>query len=433
MTGRQIAPGEFAGLRRAVFLDRDGVLNAAVVRDGRPYGPASAEEMTVLPGVEDACRRLRDAGFLLIAVTNQPDIARGKTAGATVDAINDALQAQLGLDEICVCPHDDADGCDCRKPQPGLLLAAAKRWGIDLSGSFMVGDRWRDVEAGQAAGCRTIFIDYGYAERRPSRPDMVSSSLAAAVPDIVATSRQTGIRMTPSVDALKVQIFADGADRARILELCAHKHVKGFTTNPTLMRQAGVTDYEAFAKDILSRIPDHPFSFEVFSDDFDEMERQARKIASWGSNVFTKIPVTNTKNESSAPLIRQLVKAGVQLNVTAIFTIAQIDEVVDALKGTKHSYVSVFAGRIADSGRDPIPFMRHAVEACNRAGGMEVIWASPREVLNIFQADEIGCHVITVTPDIIKKLGTTGKDLAEFSLDTVKMFYNDGAAAGFKL
>lgn len=239
--------------------------------------------------------------------------------------------------------------------------------------------------------------------------------------------------MTPSVTALKVKIFADGADKARMLELYGNKLVKGFTTNPTLMRQAGVTDYEAFAKDILKSIPDRPISFEVFTDDFADMERQALKIASWGDNVFVKIPVTNTKRESSAPLIRRLVKVGVQLNITAIFTKEQIDEVVDALKGTRNSNVSVFAGRIADTGLDPIPYMRHAVEACNRAGGMEVIWASPRELLNIFQADEIGCHIITVTPDIIKKLSGSGKDLGVFSLETVKMFYSDGAAAGFRV
>ncbi|MEA2876295.1 MAG: transaldolase [Hyphomicrobiales bacterium] len=239
--------------------------------------------------------------------------------------------------------------------------------------------------------------------------------------------------MTPSVEALKVKIFADGADKARMLELYGNKDVKGFTTNPTLMRQAGIKDYEAFAKDILGHIPDRPISFEVFSDDFDDMERQALKIASWGKNVFAKIPVTNTKGESAVPLIKRLVQKGAQLNVTAILTAPQIDEVVDALKGTKHSYVSVFAGRIADTGRDPLPFMVQAVKACNTAGGMEVIWASPRELLNIFQADEIGCHVITVTPDIFKKLSTAGKDLGVFSLDTVKMFYNDGAAAGYKL
>jgi len=239
--------------------------------------------------------------------------------------------------------------------------------------------------------------------------------------------------MTPSVKALKVKVFADGADKARMLELYANPAVTGFTTNPTLMRQAGVTDYEAFAHDILRAIPDRPISFEVFSDDFAEMERQALKIAGWGPNVFAKIPVTNTKGESAGPLIRRLVQKGVQLNVTAILTRAQIDDVVAVLKGTRHSYVSVFAGRIADTGRDPLPFMQHAVAACNAAGGMEVIWASCRELLNIWQADEIGCHVITVPADIVKKLGNVGRDLTEYSLDTVQIFYRDGAAAGFKL
>jgi transaldolase len=218
-----------------------------------------------------------------------------------------------------------------------------------------------------------------------------------------------------------------------MLELYANPAVTGFTTNPTLMRQAGVTDYEAFAHDILRAIPDRPISFEVFSDDFAEMERQALKIAGWGPNVFAKIPVTNTKGESAGPLIRRLVQKGVQLNVTAILTTAQIDEVVAVLRGTRHSYVSVFAGRIADTGRDPLPFMQHAVAACNAAGGMEVIWASCRELLNIWQADEIGCHVITVPADIVKKLGNVGRDLTEYSLDTVQIFYRDGAAAGFKL
>jgi D-glycero-D-manno-heptose 1,7-bisphosphate phosphatase len=172
-------------LRRAVFLDRDGVLITAVVRDGRPYPPGSLAEMTLLPGVEDACARLKQSGFLLIVVTNQPDIARGTAAKGEVEAINAELQARLFLDEVCVCPHDDADNCACRKPKPGFLLDAAHRWNIDLAKSFMIGDRWRDVEAGRAAGCRTIFLDYGYAERRPDAPDIVAPSLAAIVPDII--------------------------------------------------------------------------------------------------------------------------------------------------------------------------------------------------------------------------------------------------------
>lgn len=174
----------------AVFLDRDGVLNVAPIREGRPFAPATLAEMRLLPGVEDACARLKQAGFLLIVVTNQPDIATGKTTQAAVDAINGDLKSRLALDDVCVCPHEDADGCDCRKPKPGLLLAAARRWNIDLARSFMVGDRWRDVEAGAAAGCRTVFIDYGYAEPRPDNPDMVTTSLAAAIPDLIAAHRK---------------------------------------------------------------------------------------------------------------------------------------------------------------------------------------------------------------------------------------------------
>jgi transaldolase len=236
-----------------------------------------------------------------------------------------------------------------------------------------------------------------------------------------------------SITSLNVKIFADGAEKVRIMELYSNPAIQGFTTNPTLMHQVGVTDYESFARDLLESISDRPVSFEVFSDDFDEMERQAFKIASWADNVYVKIPITNTKGEKSAPLVRRLVAAGVKLNVTAILTIEQIDETVQALDGTPHSYVSVFAGRIADTGRDPMPFIRHAVAACNRAGGMEVIWASPRELLNIVQAHELGCHVITVTPDILKKLPMIGRDLGEFSLDTVKMFHKDGVSAGFTL
>src|ERR1035437_986572 len=178
--------GEPPMLRRAVFLDRDGVLNAALVREGRPYPPGSLAEMTLLPGVEDACARLKQGGFLLIVVTNQPDIARGTAAKGEVAAINAALKTRLGLDEICVCPHDDADNCACRKPKPGLLLDAAHPWKIALAQSFMIGDRWRDIEAGRAAGCRTIFVDHGYAERLPDAPDIVAPSLAAVVPDIIA-------------------------------------------------------------------------------------------------------------------------------------------------------------------------------------------------------------------------------------------------------
>jgi transaldolase len=232
---------------------------------------------------------------------------------------------------------------------------------------------------------------------------------------------------------LKVKIFADGANKADMLRLYADPRIRGFTTNPTLMHHAGITDYTAFAKDILASIHDRPISFEVFSDEFDEMERQALKIASWGANVFVKIPVTNTKSEPSYDLIRRLAERGVQLNVTAIMTLAQVRDVSAALGNHAPSNVSIFAGRIADTGLDPVPLMTEAVELCRRHPNQELIWASPRELLNIVQAGEIGCHIITVTPDILKKLPLIGKDLGEYSLDTVKMFYGDATAAGFRL
>jgi len=236
-----------------------------------------------------------------------------------------------------------------------------------------------------------------------------------------------------TLHALKVKIFADGADKAGMLEMYAKPYIKGLTTNPTLMRKAGISDYRAFAKDILSAIPDRPISFEVFSDDLREMERQAMEIAGWGGNVYVKIPVMNTEREPSYALVRSLAARGVKVNVTALMTLAQVRDTVAALDADVPSYVSVFAGRIADTGRDPVPLMAAAVELLSIKPAAELIWASPRELLNIFQADDIGCHVITVTNDLLKKLPLVGKDLHEYSLDTVQMSRNDAVAAGFQL
>jgi len=236
-----------------------------------------------------------------------------------------------------------------------------------------------------------------------------------------------------TVSDLKVAIFADGAEKAGMLEMYAKPYIKGFTTNPTLMRKAGVANYETFARDILQVIPDRPISFEVFADDFAEMARQARKIATWGKNIRVKIPITNTRRESAVPLCRRLTQEGIPLNVTAMFTLQQVQDVVDAVKGGAPTYISVFAGRIADTGGDPVPLMEEAVRRLAVAPNTELIWASPRELLNIFQADAIGCHIITVTNDILKKQSLVGKDLGDYSLETVKMFYDDGRAAGFAL
>ena len=239
--------------------------------------------------------------------------------------------------------------------------------------------------------------------------------------------------MSPSLANLKVKIFADGASRAGMLELYHSPLIKGFTTNPTLMHAAGITDYEAFARDILKAIPDRPLSLEVFSDDFAQMEVQARRIASWGDNVYVKVPVTNTEGESSIPLIRTLAKAGVKQNVTALMTLAQVRDVSAALASGPAACISVFAGRIADTGADPVPLMAAAVQMLAMYPNIELIWASPREILNVFHAGQVGCHIITITHDLLKKLSLIDKDLNEYSLDTVKMFRSDAVKAGFQL
>jgi transaldolase len=317
----------------------------------------------------------------------------------------------------------------------------------------MVGDRWRDIEAGRAAGCRgTILVDYGYAEVLPHEPDVRVRSLAEAADWILGlpvvhdmhangdigesavmsenvAEQSAGLRASD----LAVKIFADGANLDGMRALYREPCVKGFTTNPTLMRKAGVSDYRAFARDVLDAIPDRPISFEVFSDEFDEMERQAREIAAWGRHVYVKIPVTNTRREPAYDLIHRLSQTGVRVNVTALMTLDQVRAVTEALAGGAPSNISVFAGRIADTGRDPVPHMASALEIMKAAPRAELIWASPRELLNVRQADDIGCHIITVTSDILQKLTLLGRDLGEYSLDTVRMFHDDARKAGFEL
>jgi transaldolase len=241
---------------------------------------------------------------------------------------------------------------------------------------------------------------------------------------MTTTAREPiALSLTPSVERLRVKIFADGANLPSMLELYRDARISGFTTNPTLMRNAGVADYRAFAHEVLAAIPDRSISFEVFSDELDQMERQAREIASWGEQVYVKIPVSNTQGVSTGPLIRTLSQAGVKLNVTALMTLAQVEDVTSNLAGGAPSY----------TGLDPVPLMAQAVEILRPHPDIELIWASPRELLNVFQADSIGCHIITVTPDVLKKLSLVGKDLDEYSLDTVKMFRADAVAAGFTL
>jgi transaldolase len=238
---------------------------------------------------------------------------------------------------------------------------------------------------------------------------------------------------SPNLDSLRVKVFADGADLQGMLAMARLPYVRGFTTNPTLMRKAGVQDYRAFAQEVVAALPGRPLSFEVFSDEWDEMERQARVIAAWGSNVYVKVPVSNTRGEPAYELVRRLSADGLQLNVTALMTLEQVRATAAALTPGTRAFVSLFAGRIADSGRDPVPMVAEAVDVLRPHAEWELIWASPREVLNVVQADAVGCHVITMTPDLIRKLPSLGKELTQFSLETVRMFHEDGRAAGFSL
>lgn len=244
---------------------------------------------------------------------------------------------------------------------------------------------------------------------------------------------ETACEHIPRLEELKIKIFSDGADLDSIISAYQEGVVKGFTTNPTLMSKAGITNYMAFASEVLRVVTDLPVSFEVFSDDFDGMREQAEKLSALASNVYVKIPVTNTRGESSAPLIHELSSRGLKLNITAILSPRQVKEVAEALDPETPAIVSVFAGRIADTGRDPLPIMTEALNILSQRPKAELLWASPREALNIIQAESIGCHIITVTPPLLAKARLFGKDLEEFSLETVKMFYHDAVKSGFRI
>jgi transaldolase len=418
--------------RRAVFLDRDGVLVIPEMRDGRSYAPRSIEAFRISAHAAEALARLSAAGYLLIVVTNQPDIGNGLVTAEVVNEMHRLMAEALPIDRIEICPHSQSDGCSCRKPKPGMLINAARHCGIDLAGSVMIGDRFSDMDAGRAAGCKTIFMDLDYEREEPVAADYAVRSLAEAV-DLVLRAMPIAPRATRAVDRLKVKIFADGADLDGILEMAKLSHIRGFTTNPTLMRKAGVTNYEAFARGLLEQITRHPVSFEVFADDFPGMIAQARAIASWGTNVNVKVPVMNTRGEFTGPVLRTLAAEGIELNVTAIMTPEQVAAVSEVLDHRVPAIVSVFAGRVADTGIDPVAHMLACKDILASRPRAELLWASPREVLNIFQADEIGCDIITCTNDMIGKLSLAGKDLLDYSRETVQMFHRDATASSFSI
>ncbi len=427
-------------LRGLIVLDRDGVLNRMVFRSqAEPLdSPLVVTEVELLSGVPDALRRLSEAGFAVALATNQPAAAKGKTTRADLDAVHArvlaAAQASGGrIQSSHICYHRAEDGCDCRKPRTGLLEAAlAATPDGRPETSWIVGDRATDVLAGAALGFRTALLgpsrtgDDELLKARGIQPSFRGLDLKEFADFLLGGEHSKMAR---------VKIFSDGADVASLLEMAKNPLVAGFTTNPTLMRKAGVSDYGAFAKQVLDAIRDRPISFEVLADDFAEMGRQARLIASWGPNVYVKVPITNTRGESSLPLVKELsVKDRVQLNVTAICTLEQVHGATQALAGGAPSVVSVFAGRIADTGRDPVPVMKAARSICDSSRApAELLWASPRELLNIKHAEEAGAHIVTVPPDMLKKLELFGKDLSEFSLETVQMFHRDAVGAGFKL
>ncbi|MGH7997249.1 MAG: transaldolase [Opitutaceae bacterium] len=454
--------------RPAVFLDRDGTLNLQVIREGKPYAPGRPEDFRLLPGAAAACQALKSAGYALVVVTNQPDVGRGTLARPAVEAMHEQLHAWIPeIDRIEVC-YDPGRGeaSRRRKPEPGMVLDAAQTMGLDLRRSWLVGDRWRDIDCGRRAGVRTILIDFGYDETPGQPPDHVVKSLGEAAAAILAADGAGRPEAPPHASGtgggsaesakpegypfpspppsptfspmnladLKIQLYADGADRAGILALNAKPHIKGLTTNPSLMRKAGIHDYEAFARDILQAVTAKPISLEVFTDDFAEMRRQALKISAWARNVYTKIPITNARGESSLPVVKELAAQGVKLNITAIFTEAQVRGTVEALNAKVPSVVSVFAGRIADTGVDPAPYMKKYREIVAANPAAELLWASTREVLNLFQAEACGCAIITVPHDILGKAEKLlGIGLEEMSLDTVRTFSKDAKDAGYTL
>jgi transaldolase len=425
-----------------ILLDRDGVLNRMVVdpEHGTVDSPLDASQVEILPGVPESLKRLTDAGYGLAVVSNQPAWAKGKVTREALENVHErvireatALGARILSSHICY--HRAEEGCACRKPAAGLLHEAfSMNEGFVPKDSWMVGDGVTDVQAGKLAGLLTALL----GPQKCSTCRLVEESGAWPsywgydLPDF--TTHLLGDAGSAAGPSLRVKVFADGASLDSIRCRAADPMIQGFTTNPTLMRKAGVENYEEFSRSVLAAVADHPVSFEVIADTAEEIERQALQISTWAHNAYVKIPVTTTRGEPLTEVIRRLSHRGVKINVTAVFTLEQVQEVTQALRGGAPSVVSVFAGRIADAGIDPVPHMRAALALCRAADPrIELLWASPREVLNIIQADQVGVDIITVTDDLLAKIPQLGKDLRAFSLETVCMFKRDADAGGYTL
>ena len=438
-----------------IVLDRDGVLNKLLIdpEHGTIDSPLYPSQVEILEGVPEILARLTQAGYGLTIATNQPAFAKGKTTRKNLEDVHakivlllEAQGARILSSHICF--HRSEDRCGCRKPRTGLLEDAFRlHSAFDPKSSWMVGDGITDIQAGEAYGLKTAFVG-------PKKPDIIKMFheiqtrplfWAADIIEFGEYLLSTPNNLTRNIDmqentqrdypfASKIKIYSDGADLASMVEMAANPKIQGMTTNPTLMKKAKISDYRNFCQDALAKIKTKPISFEVFADDFDNMRRQALEIASWGSNVYVKIPIMNSEGMSSLELIQDLSHKEVKLNVTAILSLNQVSQTCIALKGGAPSIVSVFAGRIADTGRNPFPMMQKALEICQYTDkNIELLWASTREVLNIVQAEQAGCHIITVPPDLIKKMAFFDKDLELLSLETVQMFKNDADSAGFTL
>lgn len=428
-----------------ILLDRDGVLNRMVVHaeHGLTDSPLHPSQVEMLPGAVAAVARLTEAGYGVAIVTNQPAAAKGKTSRENLEAVHARVVAEIeaGGGRIAsshICFHRAEDGCACRKPAAGLLRAALEAHPQrPRDGVWMVGDGVTDVQAGRLLGLRTAFLGKpscaacGVLDATVGPADHIAPDLEGFVGHLLGGAlHRSGVNAAD----LRVKIFADGADLDVIRRRAADPMISGFTTNPSLARKAGVTDYERFSRAALAAAGTRPVSIEVVADSPEEIAAQALRISQWAPNAYVKIPVTTTSGTSLIGVAGRLSHEGVKVNLTAILTLRHVAEAVDAFRGGAPSVISVLAGRVADAGVDPVGHMRAALAICRSADrAIELLWASPRELFNVVQASQVGVDIITVTDSLLEKLSQLGRDLGEVSLDTVRMLKADADMGGLRL
>ena len=431
--------------RPLILLDRDGVLNQMVIdpEHGLADSPLHPSQVVLVDGVADALARLTEAGYGLAIVSNQPAAARGKTSRENLEAvqarvIEAASASGARILSSHLCWHRAEDGCACRKPAVGLLQAALEAHPEHArAGAWMVGDGITDIQAGRTLGLQTAFIGKMFCaackqiDDTVGPADHIAPDLPAFVDHLLGTAAKP---VGPLASSLRVRVFADGADLETMRRRAADPLIAGFTTNPSLARKAGVTDYERFAREALAVAAGRPVSIEVVADDADTIAAQARRIHGWGDNAYVKVPVTTTRGEPLWPMAGRLSHEGVKINLTALLPLSQVARAAEVFRGGAPSVVSVLAGRVADAGIDPVGHMRAALAICRSADPrIELLWASPREVYNVVQASDIGVDIITVTDDLLRKLHLLGADLDAVSLDTVRGLKADADQGGLVL